>query len=476
MSNVWDLDLVEAAQAIRAGDLTAESLAAGLIARTETALDLNAFVKFEPETIMNAARNADLERRQGKARGRLHGIPICVKDNIDVVGYATTACTPGLATNNPKKDAPVIAALAREGAIVFGKNTMHELAFGITCNNTAYGPVRNPYDQRMIPGGSSGGTAAAVAARLVPAGIGTDTGGSNRVPAALCGVSALRPTVGRWGQDGIVPIARTRDTAGPIARSVDDLRLIDGIVTGDIDDVFEVDLTEVRLGVPRKHYWDDLENDVEAACFECLKHLTVRGITLVDVDLPEMESINQAISLVVALYEPRLDIPAYLNGHKSGITLSHIIRESSNPDVRHVMQGLLDANGQVTTKAYLEAIGTHRPRLTKLFADCFVREGIQAMVFPTTPLAARPIGDDETVELNGRRLPTFATFIRNTDPGSNAGLPGVTIPIGLSGAGLPIGLAMDGPAGSDRRLLTIAAQMAESLPRIAAPRAKPTKS
>jgi indoleacetamide hydrolase len=476
MSNVWDLDLIEAAQALRAGDITAESLASELIARTEANLDLNAFVTFEPEIILNAARSADIARKQGKVLGRLHGVPICVKDNIDAVGYATTACTPGLATNNPKNDAPVVAALAREGAIIFGKNTMHELAFGITSNNTAYGPVRNPYDQRMIPGGSSGGTAAAVAARLVPAGIGTDTGGSNRVPAALCGVSGLRPTVRRWGQEGIVPIARTRDTAGPIARSVDGLRLIDGIVTGDIDDAFEVGLTDVRLGVPRRHYWDDLESDVEAACSECLRNLTARGVTLVDVDLPEMESINQAISLVVALYEPKVDIPAYLSGHKSDITLSHIIREISNPDVRHVMQGVLDAQSQVPTKAYLEAIGTHRPRLTKLFADCFVRYGIQAMVFPTTPLSARPIGDDDTVELNGRRLPTFATFIRNTDPGSNAGLPGVTIPVGLSRAGLPIGLAMDGPVGSDRRLLAIAAQMAESLPRIAAPKAKPTNS
>jgi indoleacetamide hydrolase len=476
MTNVWDLDLVEAARAIHAGDLTAESLAANLIARTEADRDLNAFVKLEPELILYSARRADVARKQGKALGRLHGVPVSLKDNIDAVGYATTACTPGLSANNPKEDAPLVAALAREGAIIFGKNTMHELAFGITCNNVAYGAIRNPYDRRMIPGGSSGGTAVAVAARLVPAGIGTDTGGSNRIPAALCGVSGFRPTVGRWAQQGIVPIARTRDTAGPIARSVQDLRLIDSVVTGSLDEVLEVDLAELRLGVPRRYYWDGLESDVEAACSECLKHLTARGITLVDVDPPEMEKINQAISLPVAFYEPRVDIPAYLSSHKSDITLSRIIQEISNPDVRHVMQSLLETQNQITTNAYLEAIGTHRPRLMKLFADCFVRDGIQAMVFPTTPLSARPIGDDETVELNGRRFPTFATFIRNTDPGSNAGLPGVTIPIGLSRAGLPIGLAMDGPAGSDRRLLAIAAQIAESLPRIAAPEAKPTKS
>ena len=469
MSNAWELNVAEAAMAIRAGDLTAESLAAGLIARTKANADLNAFVKFEPEAILESARNADLARKQGKALGRLHGVPICLKDNIDAVGYATTACTPALADNKPRKDAPIVASLRREGAVIFGKNTMHELAFGITSNNTAFGAVRNPYDPHMIPGGSSGGTAAAVAARLAPAGIGTDTGGSIRLPAALCGVSGLRPTLKRWAQQGIVPIASTRDTAGPIARSVSDLCILDSVATGAVDDRPEIDLRTVRLGVPKKHYWENLDSDVETVCSDALEHLSAIGITLVEVDLPEIEAVNQAVSLTVALYEPRVDIPAYLSGVNSDIALGDIIRKSSNPDVRRIMQGLLDEQTQISASAYHAAIGTHRPRLVRLFADCFARAGIEATIFPTSALSARPIGDDESIEWNGCRLPTFATFIRNTDPGSNAGVPGVSLPIGVSRTGLPIGLAMDGPAGTDRRLLAIAARIAENIPRIPPP-------
>ncbi len=473
MPNAWELSVAEAAQAIRAGDLTAESLAEALIARTQANAELNAFVDFEPDSILESARNADLARSQGRRLGRLHGVPICLKDNIDVVGYATTACTPALVGNKPTKNAPVAAALLKEGAIVFGKNTMHELAFGITSNNAAFGAVRNPYDLRMIPGGSSGGTAAAVAARLVPAGIGTDTGGSVRLPAALCGVVGLRPTVKRWPQQGIVPIASTRDTAGPIARSIDDLLILDSIITGDVEEKSKIDLRGVRLGVPKKLYWENLESHVEAACSDALKQLRALGVTLVEVDLPDVEVLNRAVSQIVARYEPRVDIPVYLSDARSDITLSDLARNIASPDVRHMVLGLLDEQTRVSTAAYSAAIGTYRPQLVQLFADCFSRDGIDATIFPTSALCARPIGDDETIELNGLHLPTFPSFIRNMDPGSNAGVPGVSLPMALSPTGLPIGLAMDGPAGSDRRLLEIAEKMSEHFPRIRAPSVRP---
>ena len=473
MPNAWELSVAEAAQAIRSGDLTAESLAGALIARTQANAELNAFVNFEPDAILESARNADLARRQGKRLGRLHGVPICLKDNIDAVGYATTACTPALVGNNPRTNAPIVAALLKEGAIIFGKNTMHELAFGITSNNAAFGAVRNPYDPRMIPGGSSGGTAAAVAARLAPAGIGTDTGGSVRLPAALCGVAGLRPTVKRWPRQGIVPIASTRDTAGPIARSIDDLLIIDSVVTGDVEKRSEIDLGGVRLGIPKKLYWEKLESHVEAACSDALKKLSALGITLVELDLPDIEVLNQAVSQIVARYEPRVDIPAYLSDARSEVTLNDIVRKIASPDVRHMVQGLLDEQTRVSTTAYSAAIDTYRPRLVQVFADYFSRNGVDATIFPTSALCARPIGDDGTIELNGDRVPTFPSYIRNTDPGSNAGMPGVSLPVGLSPTGLPIGLAMDGPAGSDRRLLEIAAKIAEHFPRIRAPNVRP---
>jgi mandelamide amidase len=469
MADAWQLSLTEAATAIHNGDITAESLAISLLKRAEANEHLNAFVALDSDKILEAARAADLVRRQGKRLRLLHGVPISVKDNIDAVGYPTTACTPALRHARPTRDAPVVSALLREGAIVFGKNTMHELAFGITSNTVAFGAVRNPYDPRMIPGGSSGGTAAAVAARLAPAGIGTDTGGSIRVPAALCGLFGLRPTLKRWPQKGIVPIASTRDTAGPLARSVDDLRLLDGIVTGETDDP-EINLGELRLGVPRKYYWDNLESSVAAACKDALQVLRKLGVTLVDVDLPGLAEADQAVSFVVALYEPRIDIPAYLRDIGSGITLEQIVEQTASPDVRATMRSLMDRATRIPDAAYAAAIATHRPRLIEIFADGFARDRIDATIFPTTPLTARPVGEDETVELNGIRMPTFLSFIRNTDPASNAGIPGITLPVGLSSEGLPIGLALDGPAGSDRRLLAIAAKLAEHLPPLPAPK------
>jgi Asp-tRNA(Asn)/Glu-tRNA(Gln) amidotransferase A subunit family amidase len=469
MADAWQLSLTEAATAIGNGDITAESLASGLLKRAEANEHLNAFVARDSDKILEAARAADLVRRQGKRLHRLHGVPVCVKDNIDVAGYPTTACTPALRHSRPTRDAPVVAALRREGAIVFGKNTMHELAFGITSNTAAFGAVRNPYDIRMIPGGSSGGTGAAVAARLSPAGIGTDTGGSIRVPAALCGLFGLRPTLKRWPQQGIVPIASTRDTAGPLARSVDDLRLLDGIVTGETE-APEIDLSGLRLGVPREYYWENLEGSVAAACEDALRVLRALGVTLVDMDLPGLAEADQAVSFVVALHEPRIDIPAYLREIGSDITLEQIVEQTASPDVRATMMSLMNEETRIPDAAYAAAIATHRPRLIEIFADCFADQRLDATIFPTTPLTARPIGEDETVELDGSRVPTFLTYIRNTDPASNAGIPGVTLPVGLSPAGLPIGLALDGPAGSDRRLLAIAARLAAHFTALPAPK------
>jgi len=282
-------------------------------------------------------------------------------------------------------------------------------------------------------------------------------------------VAGLRPSVKRWPRQGVVPIASTRDTAGPIARSIDDLLLIDSVVTGEVEESSEIDLGRLRLGVPKKLYWENLESYVEAASSDALKQLSALGITLVEVDVPDIEVLNQAVSQIIARYEPRVDIPAYLSDARSEITLSEIVRKIASPDVRHMVQGLLDEQTRVSTTAYSAAVDTYRPRLVQVFADYFSRNGVDATIFPTSALCARPIGDDGTIELNGHRVPTFPSYIRNTDPGSNAGVPGVSLPIGLSPTGLPIGLAMDGPAGSDRRLLEIAAKMSEHFPRIRAP-------
>ena len=202
MRDLHELGVVEAATAVRSGEVTAEALAAALLQRAKAMNALNAFVNLDEATVLDAARAADLHRGLGKALGPLHGVPIALKDNINTAAFPTTAGTPGLRWHRPKANAPVAQALVEAGAIVFGKVGMHELAYGITSNNAGFGAIHNPFDPKHVPGGSSGGSGAAVGARIVPASIGSDTGGSVRVPAAFCGVLGFRPTVLRWPQAG----------------------------------------------------------------------------------------------------------------------------------------------------------------------------------------------------------------------------------------------------------------------------------
>ena len=196
--------------------------------------------------------------RAAESGGRLAGLPVPVKDNFDTADMPTTGGTPGLRDHRPRHNAPVVQRLIDEGACIMGKLNMHELAYGITSNNGAFGAVRNPYDPSRIPGGSSGGSGAAVAARMAPVALGSDTGGSVRIPAALCGVAGMRPTTGRYSQAGVVPISHTRDTAGPLARSVADLALFDSVITGVPNDLPTIPLRGARIGVPRGHYFDNL--------------------------------------------------------------------------------------------------------------------------------------------------------------------------------------------------------------------------
>src|SRR5216117_2024753 len=255
-SEVLELTATEALSAIAAGDLRAETYAAILLGRARSLRNLNVLISQVPEQVLEAARAADKARAHGHLLGPLHGLPLLIKDNINSAALPTTAGTPSLSGNRPRANAHVLDALLRAGGIVFGKANMHELAFGITSNNGAFGPVRNPYDPSKIPGGSSGGNAAGVAARFAPGGIGSDTGGSTRIPAALCGVVGFRPTVGRYPGTGtlagvreVVPIAHTRDTPGPIARSVADVALLDAVIMGQPLALPRASLHCLRLGV-----------------------------------------------------------------------------------------------------------------------------------------------------------------------------------------------------------------------------------
>ena len=470
MPALHDLGVAEAAAAIRGGGTTAEKLADALLARAAANQHLNAFISLDADRVREAARQADRRRASGVSTGPLHGVPLALKDNLDTAAAPTTGGTPGLAANRPARDAAIVEKLFAAGAILLGKTNLHELAYGITNNNAAYGPARNPYAPDRIPGASSGGTGVAVAARIAPGGIGSDTGGSVRIPAALCGIVGLRPTTGRWSQAGIVPISHTRDTAGPMTRSVADSVLLDGIVTGGPTEIAPARLNGLRFGVPRRHFWENLEPELEKIAEAALRRFADAGITLVDVDMSEEAKLDGEAGFPIALYETVTDLNAYLAEHKIALDYAGLVAKVASPDVKGILQSLVGA-GAVPEAAYRKALD-QRNVLKDIYSRHFRDNAIAAVVFPTTPSPAARIGEDETFVLNGKAVPTFPTFIRNTSPGSVAGIPGISLPAGITAAGLPVGMELSGPEGSDRDLLAIAAALEPLLPRLPAPQVR----
>ena len=465
-----ELTASQAAAAIRSGKISSVALVKALIAKAEAGRGLNAFITLGAKAAMAAAKRADAKVKAKAELGPLHGVPIVVKDNIHVKGMPNTAGTPGMKSFRPKRNAPVVAKLIAAGAIVLGKTNMHELAFGITSNNAVFGAVGNAYDKSRFAGGSSGGTAAAVGARMAPAGLGSDTGGSVRIPAAVNGVAGLRPTIGRYPQSGITPISHTRDTAGPIARTVGDLVLLDRVIAGG-GKIEAAGLKGLRLGLPRGYFWANLEPETRRIAEQVVAKLKAAGATLVEADLPGVMGLNNKVSFPVALYEVKGDLASYLKRYKTGISLKALAGMIASPDVKGVFMGPVLGPKAMPRKVYKAAITTFRPQLRQAYAEYFARHQVAAIIFPTTPLPAGPIkGSDASVMLNGKKVPTFPTFIRNTDPGSNAGIPGLTVPAGLTKAGLPVGIEIDGPAWSDRRLLAIGLAMERVLGRLPPPK------
>jgi indoleacetamide hydrolase len=470
------LSVTDAAQLIREGKVSSAELTQAYLARAEAHTALNAYVTLDRAGALAAARRADAELASGKRRGPLHGVPLVVKDNTHVAGLPNTAATPALRGFIPKAHAPTVQKLVDAGAVILGKTNMHELAFGISGYNEAFftaQPIgtRNPYDRTRIAGGSSSGTGAAIGARLAPGGLGSDTGGSVRIPAALTGGAGLRPTIGRYSQEGVTPIAHSRDTVGPMAQTVADVALLDAVITG-AQAPAPASLGGVKLGIYRGYFYRDLDADTRAVMDSALARLRQAGVTLIEVDMPELQKTNDAASFPVALYEAYDDLKAYLAKYQTGITVEQVAAQIASKDVKGTYEGLVvprklpAPNGVVdAAPAYAAAMRDARPALLKIFADTFQRHGIDALIGPTTPAVAVAQGAAAS------SLQTFLLFIRNTDPGSNAGIPGLTIPAGLGpGTGLPVGISLDGPRGSDQRLLAIGIAIERVLGRTPPPR------
>lgn len=476
-SELIRLTATEAVGAIVRGELSAESYARALLRQCEAGAGLNAFITLRPERVLEAARESDHKRRAGARLGALHGLPIPIKDSINTRDFPTTAGTPALRHFQPRDDAPLVRALRKAGAIVLGKTNLHELSYGYTSNNHAFGAIHNPYERGHIPGGSSGGTAAAIAWRMAPLGVAEDTEGSIRVPAALCGIAGFRPTTGRYPTAGCVPISPLFDQVGPHARAVADLLLFDAAVTGGPDNAPShapppaPPLKGVRLGVVRAFWFAGLDAEVERIADAALERLREAGVELVEGELPELAHLIQLTTDPVQNHDVRPSLTRFLRDYHAGVTFEELLARAS-PDVRRLIEPAITPGSAdfVPDAQYQEIVKVHLPALRALYQSYFARSGVAALVFPTTMLPAPPLGEEDMeVVVRGRRMPLDEAMARNIAPGSTAGLPGLVLPAGLTANGLPVALEFDGPAGTDRRLLELGLALEAVLGRLPPP-------
>ena len=469
-SELMELSAVNVIAKLRNGDVTAERYATSILERCQQGKALNAFITLPQEQVLEAARAADRLRASGAKLGALHGLPIPVKDSVNTKDMPTTGGTPALRNFRPKEDAPIVRAILGAGAIILGKTNLHELSWGWTSNNLAFGAVHNPYDVQRIPGGSSGGTAVAVATRMTPLGIAEDTEGSIRVPAAMCGIAGLRPTTGRYISTAVVPISPLFDQLGPHARTVDDLALFDSVVTGDWSPLSATELKGTKLGVGRKYWFAGLDAEVERVTNEALKKLLAAGAEIVEADVPDLARLMELTTIRVQLHDVRFELAKYLEKYGAGVTFDQLISKAS-ADIQRDFRDLLPGGKLFVAEAEYQVVrDRHLPKLKEVYRQYFAQTGVTAIVFPATMIPPPLIGEDVEVSIRGKKVPFETAVARNIAPGSTAGIPGLVLPAGMTSGGLPVALEFDGQAGTDRSLLALGLSLERVLGAVPAPK------
>jgi aspartyl-tRNA(Asn)/glutamyl-tRNA(Gln) amidotransferase subunit A len=437
--------MIDQIAALGRGDSSARGLAEAALAQAQVLHGLNAFVALDPEKVLVAADASDERRAAGITFGPLDGIPIAVKDNYLTRDYPTTACSDALPLEPPGVDATLVARLREGGAVIFGKTNMHEWAYGATNTTSRFGPTRNPRNPDHITGGSSGGSAVAVAGGVVTAALGSDTGGSIRIPASACGIYGFKPTYGRASRHGVLPLSWSLDAPGPLAASLDDISILLSCLLGeDSGDAasrgsrpfqptgaFSRTTRLVNLIGPGLERSDEVDAAVAAAL------QSARGCEVKTRELPGMRRFFGAWETILhceatAYHQPRLAAQA---GGFSEVTRAH-----------------LEAGQYLSAQELLRA---HQVR-TEFCA--LLASGLgdwDALVLPTLPVPA-PAMNADWQEFGGRRVSTQDSMTWFCWLGNLAGLPAVTLPCGLSSTGLPIGIMLMGRPGEDERLLQIA--------------------
>ncbi|MFM0502120.1 amidase family protein [Paraburkholderia caffeinilytica] len=451
---LMSLSATDAVAAMKRGDVSAEAYAAALLARASQQAALNAFVTLAPAQVMQAARDADLKRASGQALGVLHGLPVPVKDSVNTRAFRTTNGTRALRDFQPQADAELVRRLVDEGAIVMGKTNLTELSFGWTSNNETFGAVRNPYDLRRVPGGSSGGSAAAVAARIAPLAVAADTLGSIRVPASFCGLAGLRPTFGRYPNEGAFALTDQKlDQIGALARCVDDLALFDSTVTGDHTPLDTTTLAGARIGVC-PFYESGLDPDVARVYHEALARLSDAGAVIVRADVPPLMTRAFEIAATIMLYEAASGFERLLAGNDIPLTFDEMFAQVGEGIGTLVRQVALPPN-RPTHDTYVEML-KQRKGIESSIRGHFEQHGIVTMAFPATAALPPFIGQEGEVEINGEMISFFDAFGRNTALSAAGGIPGLVLPAGSSSAErLPVGIEFVALPGHDRALLSL---------------------
>jgi indoleacetamide hydrolase len=448
-----------AADYIRRGELSGERYAKALLDGYKEHKNLNAVTYIDEARLAEDAREIDRARARGAQLGPLAGLPVILKDNINTVGFPTTAGTSFLKGYRSKTNAPLADMLFQQGAILFAKANMHELAAGVTCANPTFGFVKNPYDLSRIPGGSSGGTAAAVAARIVPLGIGSDTGGSVRMPAHFCGIAGLRPSNPKTNKpypvEGIVPRALAFDVPGPMARNVADIALVHSAIMHQAE-LAPADLRGVRIGVPRAYYWESLDGEVARIMETSLDKLRGADAVLVDVDFGDLVHAALIVSAVLRPEGFRVDLAEFLAHEVPAMSMKDAIANIASKSVRVQYE---DAHDHPPSREDVEKARASMDALGTQYQDAFRRQNIVAIAYPTMPIPAPLLpteGDalPSTFEIHGRQYPD-TVMQRNPFVAPVYRAPGLSIPGGLTFDGLPVGLEIDGLPGQDDQLLRL---------------------
>jgi aspartyl-tRNA(Asn)/glutamyl-tRNA(Gln) amidotransferase subunit A len=443
-SDPTTLTIAEASNLIAARKLSSVELTQAYLTRIEKlGSKVNAFITVTAEAALAEARALDHECAAGRIRGPLHGIPIGLKDNIDTAGVRTTAASAVCADRVPREDAPVVTRLRDAGAVILGKLNMHEFAYGGTSVVSHYGAVRNPWNLAYSPGGSSGGSAAAVSARLCAAALGTDTAASIRAPAAFCGIVGLKATHGLASIRGIVPLSESLDHVGPLARSVADSAIVmtklagfdpldptsRAAESGNYADAIGRAVAAVRLGLPRVPFFTELDGEIQVAAERAVTLLGTMTRSTSDVSLPAVDAIPVLLAEAYAYHAADV-ADAERRKLYQPLTQQRILAGASIP-----LPAYIDARRRMTVA---------RNTASAIFAD------VDLLVTPTTMVMPATVADAQA------KAPDEFRLTRNTILFNALGLPSISVPCGFTRAGLPIGLQITGPPFAEARVLALA--------------------